>query len=81
MENKAVKVIKEVVGEVKDALGQIFFEIEYEVFPLRAIYFANVEAKTEEEALQKFWKEHPRAIVRSVNDIRKEPELRNPNLS
>lgn len=74
-----VHTVKEVFRSVASEMNKEFYEIEYEIFPLRAIRFDNVEAHSEEEALELFWQKHPRGIVRSVNDIRKEPELHNPN--
>lgn len=52
------------------------FDLEYEVFPMRAIWKATVEAVNEEQALQKFWDEKPYGIVRKINGINKSPYLR-----
>lgn len=79
MMKRVMKEMKHTASELKRALRQEVFEIEYEIFPLRSIYYMNVEAETEEEALEKFWASNPRGIVRSVNDVRKPTALRNPN--
>lgn len=79
MMKRVMKEMKHTASELKSALRQEVFEIEYEVFPLRSIHYMNVEAETEEEALENFWASNPRGIVRSVNDVRKHTALHNPN--
>lgn len=56
------------------------YQIEYEVFPLRAIYHVDIEANSEDEALQSFWNDNPRGVVRSINGTQQFPYLQNPSL-
>lgn len=44
----------------------MIFKIEYEIFPLRAIYRTGIEAKDEESAKQIFLANYPRATIRKV---------------
>lgn len=63
-----------------ERVGSKSYQIEYEVFPLRAIYQVDIEANSEDEALKSFWKSKPRGEVRSIDGAKKFPYLKNPSL-
>jgi hypothetical protein len=48
-------------------MDKIVFVIEYEIPPLRAIYYTSIKAKNEEQAKEAFFIWHPSAKIRKVD--------------
>lgn len=52
----------------------MIFKIEYEIPPLRAIYYHGVGAEDEETAIKRFKANNPKAKIRKVELYFKRPQ-------